>query len=94
MNPNWKEQKLVTSDCRLFFGEWQMSDGDLVSLYLAKDLTNMEVHCFSGITASFIFIDDVDFSIFNEHIKHNCDEKEQQFLDIADHLCSLFCKKK
>lgn len=41
--------------------DWYCSDGDGIELYIEKDKSGFELSCFSGIPASKIWIDSIDF---------------------------------
>lgn len=74
------------------------SDGDGIELYIEKDNGGLELSCFSGIGASKIYIDSMDFGVFQyapNKIK-SLDFEEPfnvQCLKIAEYLCSIFCEK-
>ncbi len=82
--------------------DWLCADGDSAMLYIEKDESGFELRCFSGIPASSIYIDNVDFGRFDEKVKHKSladkyTEGKSSFnercFQIADYLCSLFCEK-
>ena len=82
---------------QLWHSNYFCSDGDGVELYIEKDNGGFELVCFSGISASKIFIDDVDFEVFKyapnkiETLDFN-ESFEMSCLKIADHLCRIFCE--
>lgn len=86
----------------LWCSNWWCSDGDGVALYIEKDKSGFELNCFSGIPASKIFIDIVDFATLwrktgtiylDNPIKSiGTYSFEEQCIIIADYLCSLFCE--
>jgi hypothetical protein len=80
---------------------WWCADGDGVSLYINKDESGFELSCFSGIPASSINIDSVDFGTMWDKARSylvlksiNNYSFESQCVHIADYLCSLFCEWK
>ncbi len=79
-----------------YVSDWYCSDGDSAMLYIEKDEGGFELRCFSGIPASSIYVDQVDFEVFQYKIQPDGITKvgfnERCFL-IADYLCSLFCNK-
>lgn len=94
MQNDLKEYQLWTS-------QWWCDDGDSVELYINKDKGGFELSCFSGISASKIYIDVVDFSImWRKAFGELIDEikpiqkytRVQQCVMIADWLCSKFCE--
>jgi hypothetical protein len=97
----WKHRKeLPDAKCDLWDADWCSSDGDGVSLYIDK-LTNtsggFELCCFSGIPASKIYVDNVDFGTMwrkaNYKTRINEHTYEEQCVMIADYLCEIFCDK-
>ena len=82
---------------QLWYADYYCSDGDGVELYIEKDGGGFELECFSGIPASHIFIDNVDFGVFQyppnkiEEIDFR-EPFEQQCCRIADYLCRKFCE--
>ena len=94
MRTDLKEHQLWTS-------QWWCDDGDGVELYIGKDKGGFELNCFSGIPASKIYIDVVDFGVmWNKAFSELVDEVEpiqnytfvQQCIMLADWLCSIFCE--
>lgn len=82
---------------QLWYSNYYCSDGDGVSLYIAKDLGGFKLECFSGIPASKIYIDEVDFGVFQ--YKPNKIEGldfrepfENKCVKIADYICRKFCE--
>lgn len=81
-------------DYVLYDSGWQCQDGDMAELYIEKDNTGFDLECFSGIPASSIHVDSVDFITFKESVE-SLDFKEpfeKQCFKIANYLCSLFCE--
>lgn len=94
MRNDLKEHQLWTS-------QWWCDDGDGVELYIEKDKGGFELNCFSGIPASKIYIDVVDFGImWRKAFSELIDEVEpiqnytfvQQCIMLADWLSSMFCE--
>jgi len=84
-----KEHQLWTSP-------WLCDDGDRVELYAEKDKGGFELNCFSGIPASRIYIDVIDFDTlwhkaFREVEPIQNYTHVQQCIMLADWLCSIFC---
>ena len=86
MRTDLKEHQLWTS-------QWWCDDGDGVELYIEKDKSGFELNCFSGIPASKIYIDVVDFGVmWNKAFSELVDEVEpiqnytfvQQCIMLAD----------
>jgi hypothetical protein len=72
----------------LWHANYWCSDGDGVELYIDRDNEGFSLHCFSGIPASEINIDSVDFGVFQD--KCGLDHRtpfELQCCKIADYLC-------
>ena len=73
---------------------WKCQNGEEAELYIARDKGGFELECFSGVPASQIYIDNVDFSMFWEKAgldKIKNPSFETQCFMIADHLCAFFC---
>lgn len=95
-----KEWKLIKDlpEYELWGSSYHSSDGDGVELYIQKDGGGFELSCFSGIGSSKIYIDVIDFGVFNyapnriEELDYN-EPFNIQCLKIADYLCSKFCEK-
>ena len=87
---------------QLWHSNYFCSDGDGVELYIEKQEESphgggFELCCFSGIPSSHIYIDSVDFGVFqyapNKIEGLDFDEPfEMSCLRIADHLCRIFCE--
>jgi len=94
MRNDLKEHQLWTS-------QWWCDDGDGVELYIEKDKGGFELNCFSGIPASKIYIDIVDFGVmwrkaFSD-LMHEVEPIQnytyvQQCIMLSDWLCSIFCE--
>ncbi len=92
-NKTWTFVK-ETKGMQWWNGEYYSSDGDGVSLFIEKG--GFELRCFSGIPASSIFIDVVDFMVFQHEPNKiaDFDVKEPYELlciRIADYICNKFC---
>jgi len=96
MTKDLKEHQLWTS-------QWWCEDGDGAKLYINKDERGFELECFSGIPASKIYVDVVDFgTLWRKAFNKLPDEVEvepilkythvQQCLLLADWLCNIFCE--
>lgn len=84
-------------DKNLWTSDYFSSDGDGIELYIDKGYGGFDLKCFSGVPASYIYIDVVDFGIFQFEPNKidNLDFKEPfilQSLRIADYLCRKLCK--
>lgn len=77
-----------------------LNDGDGINLYIENEEGNkgFTLECFSGIPASFIYLNEIDFRTFWEKagldklIEPPC--YELQCIMIADYLCRIFCEYK
>lgn len=94
----WTKRQ-VTKDVTSWTSMWWCPDGDGVELYIENEQSGFELHCFSGIPASSIYIDTVDFGTMWDKVKKTMKVEpigtysfEQQCVYIADYLCSLFCE--
>lgn len=100
MLAKWMQRPLDSDEYEHWTSPWQCSDGDNVTLYIHKDSErekSFNLYCFSGIPASNIFIDYVDFGVMWEKATQGKLEfsdytATQRCIIIADYLCSLFCK--
>ncbi len=97
---NWKKSdaKLRETNTELWKSDWYSSDGDTVQLFFKERPNNLifDLYCFSGIPASFIRVDDVDFGALLLYITLKEDKKyttKELALEVADYLCGLFCEK-
>jgi hypothetical protein len=85
---------------------WWCEDGDGITLYIKKSnkkFGGINLACFSGIPASDVSIEQLDFNILWRLMKKNKEYNNietignytyiQQCLIIADYLCSRFCNK-
>jgi hypothetical protein len=93
----WRFKEVTSSDYELWVSNYYSSDGDGVELYIQKDKGGFELNCFSGIPASKIFIDSVDFNVFcyypNKIGDLNFEESyDIQCIKIADYICGKFCE--
>ena len=81
----------------LWYADYYCSDGDGVELYIEKDGGGFQLECFSGIPASHIYIDNVDFGVF-QYAPNKIEDLdfrepvELQCIRIADFLCRKFCE--
>ena len=74
----------------LWHSHYYCSDGDGAELYIERDKSGFSLHCFSGIPASEIYIDIVDFNVFQNDCDLNYKESfEKQCCQIADYFCRL-----
>lgn len=83
--------------CQLWNANYWCPDGDGIQLYIQPDKEGLNLSCFSGIPASEIFVDYIDFSVFWKKAKLDQVEKpsyELQCIMIADYLCRIFCEYK
>ena len=90
----WRESKRGASDKTVWTSNYICSDGDYAEMLIGDG--SFELHCFSGIPASHIYVDDVDFGVFQcaPNKVDGLDFREpfeNQCARIADHLCSKFC---
>lgn len=95
----WKNREINNPEVKLFYADYWCSDGDGISLYIETDETGFTLNCFSGIPASKIWIDEVDFSsIWKFNAKYTEEMYdytfEQRCILIADYFCNLFCEYK
>lgn len=80
--------------------QYWCDDGDGVELYIDPLNKSFELRCFSGIGASKISVDSVDFGVFWRRIESvgvimkNISEYtfEEQCVIISDYFCRLFCE--
>lgn len=90
----WKED---LKDSYLWNANWYSLDGDGIRLYINKDQTGFSLECFSGIPASSINIDSIDYgnlwykATFIESISDYT--YIQQSVILANYLCQKFCEK-
>jgi hypothetical protein len=93
----WRSKEITSESHELWVSDFYSSDGDGIRLYIQKDKGGFSLYCFSGIPASNIFIDGVDFGVFNyspnkiDDLDFN-ESFETQCVKIADYLCGKFCK--
>lgn len=93
----WRFQKSGSHDCDLWVSGYNSSDGDQVELYIREDKSGFDLFCFSGIPSSNIFIDSVDFGVF-QYAPNKIDDLDFsesfniQCIKIADYLCGIFCE--
>ena len=82
----------------LWHSGWYCSDGDGAELFIEKDNSGFTLECFSGIPASSIYLDEVDFGVFWKKAGlseiNNPIDFELKCVMIADYLCGLFCEWK
>jgi len=92
----WRFEKDLPEH-ELWYSNYFCSDGDGVQLYIEKDKGGFELECFSGIPASKIYVDEVDFGVF-QYAPNKIEELdfkepfEYQCIRIADYLCRKFCE--
>ena len=95
-NHTWVLKEIHSKSHELWYSDYYSSDGDGVDLYIQKDKEGFELHCFSGIPASSIFIDKIDFGVF-QFSPNKIDDLDftEPFsltcIKIADYICSKFC---
>lgn len=93
----WRFQKLCSHGCELWVSGYFSSDGDQAELYIREDKSGFDLFCFSGIPVSNIFIDSVDFGVF-QYAPNKIDDLDfsepfnRQSIKIADYLCGKFCE--
>lgn len=89
---NWRAKldSRPTNARKWYSGNWISSDGDGVTLCILEEDQEFELYCFSGISASWIIINSLDFSCFPT-IEHSASFEDQCF-QIADQLCEKFCE--
>ena len=89
-------QELPT--CYHWIANYYCSDGDGVELYIDKDKNSFDLSCFSGIPASSIHIDEVDFQAIWMLAKYKEPIGNYPFAEkcimLADYFCRLFCEWK
>lgn len=91
---SWTLNKNQSEKFNNYTSSWACGDGDIAELYIERDSSGFELECFSGIPASHIYLDYVDFSVFWQKAgldKLDRPDFETQCFLIADYLCSLFC---
>ena len=101
-NHNWKQLEIHSDKAEHWTSNWWCDDGDGVTLYIHKDSErekSFNLYCFSGIPASNIFVDFVDFGTMWRKATENKLEfsdytATQRAIIIADYLCNLFCNYK
>jgi len=93
-----------TVGTELPFGHWTSQywcdDGDGVELYIDPTNRSFELQCFSGIGASKISVDSIDFGLFWRRIDNvginimpvSNYTFEEQCVIISDYFCRLFCE--
>jgi hypothetical protein len=93
----WRLIETMAYGHEKWISNYYLSDGDHVRLYIQEDKRVFELYCFSGIPASNIFIDSVDFSVF-QHDPNKVDDLDFsesfhiQCIKIADYMCRKLCK--
>jgi hypothetical protein len=96
-NRAWNMAKDL-KESQLWVSQWWCDDGDGVELYIDKDNGGFELNCFSGIPASKIYIDIVDFGTlwrkaYNDLAIYQFDYYKQCQM-LANWLCNMFCEWK
>lgn len=75
---------------------WLCPDGDAASLYIEKDESGFTLECFSGIPASKIWVDQIDFQYIWGKIPGALPMTaltfDERAITIADYFCSLHCE--
>lgn len=71
----------------IWHSNYWCSDGDGVELYIERDGGGFSLECFSGIPASEIYIDQIDFGVFKKCELDYKEPFELQCCKIADYLC-------
>jgi hypothetical protein len=93
----WRLTEAISPNYSKWVSSYYSSDGDGVRLYIRKNKKGFKLECFSGIPASSIHIDSVDFGVF-QHDPNKVDNLDFsapfyiQCIKIADYLCGKFCK--
>lgn len=97
-NRTWTMRK-ESKEYQFWTSQYFCSDGDGIELYIENNNSGFKLSCFSGIPASEIYIDVVDFGVlWNKAFKNFDDIKisnysfDVQCIMLADWLCSLFCE--
>lgn len=99
---NWYLQKDL-KNCQHWTANYYSSDGDGITLYINNDKTGFTLQCFSGICASSINIDSVDYGalwrLANWDLVNSRPLMEiqsfnfiEQSLIIADYFCNQYCE--
>ena len=93
---SWKLHRELPADFDVYVSDWYCQDNDGAELNINKDNDGFELECFSGIPASSIHIDIVDFSrvwqiAYKDINIGDYDYKGQCFM-LANYFCSLFCE--
>ena len=93
----WKNRPLKggKGDVELWISDYYSADGDNVSCYIQPSSLNLQ--CFSGIPASCIVLDKVDYECVWRKTKHKDEPMfkftfQEQSLILADYFCSLHCE--
>jgi len=93
---NWIKIKEIEK-YQLLVSQWECDDGDVAELYIQKEKEGFELYCFSGVPASKIVIDIVDFGIMWRKAKISEPIQNytyfEQCIILADWLCNIFCNK-
>jgi len=93
----WRLKEVLKDKIELWISDFYCSDGDGVDLYI-ENKEGFELSCFSGIGSSKIYIDKVDFGVFNYSpnkisVLDFNEPFNIQCVKIADYLCDKFCEQ-
>ena len=92
----WRKVYNPQSKLQQWISYYYCSDGDGIVLYFEEN-EGMRLECFSGIGISYIWIELMEFNVFNypPNKVEGLDFEESeicQCLRIADYLCQKFCE--
>ena len=92
----WRKRS-VKKGVTLWTSSYYSADGDSVNCYIDSVGKGFQLQCFSGIPASYISIDLLDYESIWRNIKlvdksmYKCSFLEQTLI-IANHFCSIHCE--
>lgn len=91
----WIKYEVASKEIEQWNSTWSCDDGDGALVHINKDGSGFSLRCFSGIPASEIFIDILDFGVLWRKAKIfkaiNKLSYVEQCLHICDYLCEQFC---
>jgi predicted Co/Zn/Cd cation transporter (cation efflux family) len=96
---SWKQDKNIQGSSYHFHTDkWMNSDGDYAHFCIYDDNAYMRLHCFSGVTASFITVHKIDLRDFlnmadKKMDVNNFGDEVVAYMYIADYFCHIFCKE-
>ena len=91
----WRFVKLcMKGEYQLWNADYWCPDGDGIELYIGKE--HFELSCFSGIGASVIKMDSIEFPYMQDKVKELDFREpfEMQCVKIADFFCQILCEYK